>query len=181
MQNSINFVDRMTEKTIFRYKFSEPFVADLYHFAKVHQYDDRVGYKEAWGVWIEENREQVSRECDRLKSLDYEGDILDKMFKSARYYFRKKSTEKKAPAERREYVCMQKSILEEMDRHIAENLSANKNYKPASGYAAFCEERADAVRECMEDLHMQNMTDGEEARNKIKKTYKNRYFLAINK
>ena len=43
------------------------------------------------------------------------------------------------------------------------------------------EKLKDAVRECMEDLHRQNMTDGEEARNKIKKTYKNRYFLAINK
>jgi hypothetical protein len=171
----------MTEKTIFRYKFSEPFVADLYNFAKIHQYDDRVGYKEAWGLWVEENNEQVTRECNRLKSLDYEGDILDKMFKSARYYFRKKSTEKKAPAQRREYVSMQKSILDEMDRHIAEKLSMNKNYKPATGFAAFCEERCDAMCECMEDLHKQNMTDCEEARNKIKKTYKNRYFLAINK
>jgi len=171
----------MTEKTIFRYKFSEPFVADLYNFAKIHQYDDRVGYKEAWGLWVEENNEQVTRECNRLKSLDYEGDILDKMFKSARYYFRKKSTEKKAPAQRREYVSVQKSILDEMDRHIAEKLSVNKNYKPATGFAAFCEERSDAMCECMEDLHKQNMTDCEEARNKIKKTYKNRYFLAINK
>jgi hypothetical protein len=173
----------MTEKTttIFRYKFSEPFVVDLYEFAKIHQYDDRVGYKEAWKVWLEENKEQVSRECERLKSLDYEGDILDKMFKSARYYFRKKSTEKKAPAVRREYVCMPKSILDEIDRHIAINLSVNKNYKPATGFTAFCEERADVVHECMEDLHRQNMTDCEEARDKIKKTYKNRYFLAINK
>ena len=181
MQNSINFVDRMTEKTIFRYKFSEPFVADLYHFAKVHQYDDRVGYKDAWGVWIEENREQVSRECDRLKSLDYEGDILDKMFKSARYYFRKKSTEKKAPAKRREYISLQKSVLEKMDQHIETNLSENKNYKPATGFTAFCEENAEVLRVCMEDLHRQNMTDCEEAQNKIKKTYKNRYFIAINK
>jgi len=76
---------------------------------------------------------------------------------------------------------MRKSILEEIDRHIAINLSVNKNYKPATGFTAFCEERADVVHECMEDLHRQNMTDCEEARDKIKKTYKNRYFLAINK
>jgi hypothetical protein len=114
-------------------------------------------------------------------SLEYDGDILDKMFKSARYYFRKKSTEKKAPAKRREYVSLQKSVLEKMDRHIEANLSANKNYKPATGFVAFCEENAEVLRECMEDLHRQNMTDCEEAQNKIKKTYKNRYFIAINK
>jgi hypothetical protein len=114
-------------------------------------------------------------------SLDYDGDILDKMFKSARYYFRKKSTEKKAPATRREYVCLQKSVLEKMDQHIETNLSENKNYKPATGFVAFCEENAEVLRECMEDLHRQNMTDREEVQNKIKKTYKNRYFIAINK
>jgi hypothetical protein len=181
MQNNIKYIGKMTDKTIFRYKFSEPFVADLYNFAKIHQYDDRVGYKEAWGVWVEDNKELVSRECERLTSLDYDGDILDKMFKSARYYFRKKSTEKKAPATRREYVCLQKSVLEKMDRHIESNLSENKNYKPATGFTAFCEENAVVLRECMEDLQKQNMTDCEEAQNKIKKTYKNRYFIAINK
>jgi hypothetical protein len=118
----------MTDKTIFRYKFSEPFVADLYNFAKIHQYDDRVGYKEAWGVWVEDNKELVSRECERLMSLEYDGDILDKMFKSARYYFRKKSTEKKAPATRREYVSLQKSVLEKMDRHIEQELQARDRF-----------------------------------------------------
>ena len=93
----------------------------------------------------------------------------------------KKSTEKKAPATRREYVSLQKSVLEKMDRHIETNLSENKNYKPATGFTAFCEENAEVLRECMVDLHRQNMTDCEEVQNKIKKTYKNRYFIAINK
>ena len=80
------------DKTIFRYKFSEPVVEDLHNFAKIHQYDDRVSYNEAWIQWTEENKELISRESERLKSLDYDGDIVDKMFKSARYYYRKKGT-----------------------------------------------------------------------------------------
>ena len=43
---------------------------------------------------------------------------MDKMFKSARYYFRKKSTEKKAPLERRDYGGTQKDMLDAMDYHI---------------------------------------------------------------
>ena len=82
---------------------------------------------------------------------------------------------------RREYISLQKSVLEKMDRHIETNLFENKNYKPATGFIEFCEENAVVLRECTEDLHRQNMTDYEEVQNKIKKTYKNRYFIAINK
>lgn len=171
----------MTEKAIFRYKFSEPFAVDLYNFAKIHQYDERVVYKEAWSAWVEENEELVSRECERLRSLSYEGDILDKMFKSARYYFRKKSTEKKAPATRREYISLQKTFLDKIDQHIQENIRTDKDYKPAKGFSAFCQQNPDIVQECISDLSRQNLTDSDEAQAKIKKTYKNRYFMAINK
>ena len=87
----------MTDKTIFRYKFSEPFVADLYNFAKIHQYDDRKVFKEEWKLWAEDNELIVNGEKERLQNLNYEGDVLDKMFKSARYYFRKKNNNQKEP------------------------------------------------------------------------------------
>ena len=93
-----------TQANIYRYKFEEVFVEQLSRFAKIHQYDHRKDFKEAWTKWMDENEEIVSEEVRRLVSLDYKGDIIDKMFKSARYYFRKKSTEKKAPCERRDYV-----------------------------------------------------------------------------
>jgi hypothetical protein len=180
MQYNINCVKRMTDKdkTIFRYKFSEPVVEDLHNFAKIHQYDDRVSYNEAWIQWTEENKELISRESERLKSLDYDGDILDKMFKSARYYYRKKGTEKKAPAKRREYVGLQKAVLDKMDQHIS---SVKKDFKPAKGYADFCEQYPDMICLCVSELKNQNLTDNDEIQNKIKKTYKNRYFIAINK
>ena len=170
----------MTDKTIFRYKFSEPFVADLYNFAKIHQYDDRVGYKEAWGVWVEDNKELVSRECERLMSLDYDGDILDKMFKSARYYFRKKSTEKKAPLERRDYVGTQKDMLDAMDYHIKSKIN-DQNYKPSDGFDEFCKSNLDLLKEEISNLCKHGFTDSNEIKQKIKKTYKNRYFLIISK
>ena len=86
---------------IFRYKFTEEFTIELYKFSKIHQYDHRSDFKEAWNIWTEENEDLVDEEIRRLSNLGYDGDILDKMFKSARYYFRKKSTEKKEPQKRR--------------------------------------------------------------------------------
>ena len=84
--------DELFDVNIFRYKFSDEFTGPLYQFSKIHQYDHRKDFKEAWNIWIEENDDLVNKEAKRLSELDYKGDIIDKMFKSARYYFRKKST-----------------------------------------------------------------------------------------
>ena len=82
---------------IYRYKFSDGFTKELYRFSKIHQYDHRTDFKEAWLCWIDTEDEIVNEEIRRLNNLGYTGNVLDKMFKSARYYFRKKSSEKKEP------------------------------------------------------------------------------------
>ena len=73
----------------------------------------------------------------RLTDLGYEGDIIDKMFKSARYYFRKKSTEKNEPQARRTYIGTQKELLDAMDEHIINNIKKN-DYKPSTAFHEFC-------------------------------------------
>ena len=80
---------------IYRYKFTQSFMDELYQFSKIHQYDDRKSFKEAWLLWVETNLDMINTEIARLTDLKYDGDIVDKMFKSARYYFRKKSTKKR--------------------------------------------------------------------------------------
>ena len=83
--------------TIFRFKFTEEFMEELHNFSKIHQYDHRKDFKDAWVKWTEENQDIIAKEVDRLVAMGYpnEDDIVDdKMFKSARYYFRKKSTVK---------------------------------------------------------------------------------------
>ena len=37
---------------IYRYKFTEHFMEELYEFSKIHQYDARKDFKEAWKIWI---------------------------------------------------------------------------------------------------------------------------------
>ena len=80
------------EKTIvvYRYKLSDDIMKEITNFAKIHQYDDRVSYKEAWAVWYKANEDYLNREVRRLAEIGYEGSVEDKMFKAGRYYFRKK-------------------------------------------------------------------------------------------
>lgn len=165
---------------IFRYKFTQEFMDELYKFSKIHQYDHRKDFKEAWKIWTEENDELIVTEIRRLDNLGYEGDIMDKMFKSARYYYRKKSTEKKAPKQRRVYVGLQKELLESMDKHIDSNIS-NKEFKPSTGFDNYCSQNIELLKLEINRLMSNGIKDPEEIKNKIKKTYKNRYFIAINR
>jgi hypothetical protein len=172
--------DELFDVNIFRYKFSDVITKPLYQFSKIHQYDHRKDFKEAWNIWTEENCDLISTEVKRLTELDYKGDILDKMFKSARYYFRKKSTETKVPQKRRSYVGIQSELLEAMDKHINAN-KKNDSYKPSSGFDEFCKQYIEILKVEVVSLCKSGITDSEEIKNKIKKTYKNRYFMSISK
>ena len=165
---------------IYRYKFIEEFTYELYKFSKIHQYDHRKDFKEAWNIWIEDNQGLVDEEVRRLSNLGYDGDILDKMFKSARYYFRKKSTEKKEPQKRRVYIGVEKELLEAMDKHILQNVN-NKDYKPSDGFSVFCKENIEILQEEVNRLCKCGLTNHIEIKDKIKKTYKNRYFMLVTK
>ena len=165
---------------IFRYKFSQDFVDELYKFSKIHQYDHRKDFKEAWEKWTEENDDMIDKEIRRLTNLGYDGDILDKMFKSARYYFRKKSTEKKEPIKRRIYVGSQKDLLDAMDQHIKNNIKSS-DFKPSDGFDEFCRNNIELLKEQVNQFVQSGIKDSNEIKNKIKKTYKNRYFIIISK
>ncbi len=178
--NNMNTVNNDINKNIYRYKFTDEFTSELFKFSKIHQYDHRKDFKEAWEIWMEDNDDIVNNEVRRLTNLSYDGDIIDKMFKSARYYFRKKSTEKKAPLERRDYVGTQKDMLDAMDLHIKSKIN-DDNYKPSDGFDEFCKSNLDLLKEEISNLCKNGFTDSNEIKQKIKKTYKNRYFLIISK
>lgn len=168
---------------IYRYKFTQEFMDNLYQFSKIHQYDDRHDFKESWEKWTEDNSTMIMDEIERLESLEYRGDILDKMFKSTRYYYRKKGTEKKAPTTRRAYISLQKTLLDAIDTHIINSIKMldTMDFKPSIGFVDFCENNKDVLREAVQDLMSQNMKNAEEIEKKVKKTYKNRYFMKTQK
>lgn len=165
---------------IFRFKFTQDFMDKLYIFSKIHQYDERKDFKEAWKLWVDENEEEVNAERRRITSLGYDGDVMDKMFKSARYYFRKKTDEKKSPKERRKYISVSHDLLEAMDTHITLNIM-KEDYQPKSGFVLFCHENEEILKLCINEMLKQGFNDSTMIQDKIKKTYKNRYFILCKK
>ena len=168
----------MNNKTTYRFKMDDGFVDLLYQFAKLHQHDDRATYKEAWNAWLQEHSEEIERETTRLIASGYHGDVKQKMYKSARYYFRKKPTKKSPPKDRRKYIGGSGSLIEAMDMHIMENIK-HDNYRPSTGYDDFCDTCEDIIREDILRFIQEGMTCSDEIKMKIKKTYKNRYFQYI--
>lgn len=182
MSLSTNNTQYDINKSIYRYEFTDECTLELFRFSKVHQYDHRKDFKEAWEIWMENNEDIVTSEVIRLTKLGYNGDIIDKMFKSARYYFRKKSTVKKEPLERRNYVGIQKDMLDAMDFHIKTKMNdSNYNYKPSDGFDDFCKNNLDILKKEISKLCNDGFTNSTEIKQKIKKTYKNRHYLLVSK
>jgi hypothetical protein len=169
-----NFEDNVSNIiNIFRYKFTKEFMEELYKFSKIHQYDHRKDFKEAWLLWKDENEEFINDEIRRLNILGCNKDIEDKMFKSARYYFRKKNTEKKAPTTRRDYVGTSKDFISIVDKHIKSNIGN----KPSECFSQFCKENIEELQTEINRLINSELKETAEIKDKIKKTYKNRYFI----
>lgn len=166
----------MNTNTTFRFKFTPAFLEELKVFSHNHKHDDPKDFKMNWDIWTEKHKEIIDRETKILQTQNYKGNIHDKMYKSARYYFKNKSTEKTKPKKRRQYVGINRDILDSMDQHI-DNIIKN-NFKPAQAYKSF-----------MDDIEYKHLIDNEVTRlknqelnredifNKFKKTYKNRYFI----
>ena len=175
-------LSKSTDKTlpIYRYKFSETVVNILTEFGKTHQYDPKKIYKEAWETFIVDNEEVLQREARRLYELGYIGDCYDKMYKSARYYFRKKSLTKTDPKQRRKYISCDRDVLDAMDEHISSNIKEKgNNFKPSDGYDDFVMNNQNMILEEITRMIESGFTDKTAIVKKIKKTYKNRYFQII--
>ena len=177
-----------TTTPVFRFKFTSNFNTELLSFAKIHQYDDKTTYKENWEKWIDGNYDMVHAEILYLKSNGYDGDITQKMYRSGRYYYRNKSTSEQKPKQRRNYVSIDKEVIEMMDHTIlrySDNWYHNEGtrnhvIKPAVLYKQFQTDQVDLITiETQRLAEMDLSTDY--INSKLKKTYKNRYFLFKNK
>ena len=103
--------------------------------------------------------------------------MQDKMFKTVRYYLKNKSVEKKEPKQRRKYVSISKNVITSMDKHIDSKALVEK-MKPAFAYNNYSslDEMSEIIDNEINRLISEGMSEVE-ALNKIKKTYKNRYYL----
>lgn len=168
------------KKKIFRFKFSEHITILLDEFSATNREKDRKAFKQQWKKCTEENHEEIQKEIIRIVSLGYEGDVLEKMFCSTRYYHRKKNSsgyssvdengepvEIPAPKkERKKYETISKNILQHIDKHIVEQLKIGSS--PSIAFESY--------------WNTINHGDGDvdDIFEKIKKRYKNRYQIKSN-
>jgi hypothetical protein len=164
--------------SVYRYKLEPHIVESVTRFAKVHQYDTLADYKEAWKVWCDEESGMIERETRRLYNLGYDGDVMDKLYKAGRYYFRTKNLhEDKKPQQRQYYVSMDTAILDAMDDHIRSYYD-DDDFSPAEGYNWFVNQyKIMLMGEIKRILDEKPDLQANYISSKIKKTYKNRYYL----
>lgn len=171
----------------FHYNFSEQITERFMYFATLHRYDDRKTFKEAWQKWIleEDVAADIQTEIHTLESNHYVGDIMDKMFKSVRYYYRKKPVTPKPPTTRKEYVSLPVAVLESMDKHIIETMIQHTNpettqcgISPAKAFDLYMKQLLLQPDQVQDQVQVQEEPKPAIDIPKYKKTYKNRFFIA---
>ena len=165
--------------SIYRYKLSPEIVEKILYFSKLNEFVERKEYMEKWNLWCEENSLEIQEEENRLIGLGYTGNVLNKMFKSSRYYFRKKTLVKVEPKQRSQYIYLYNELLEKMDEYINSNISFS--IKPQDMYIQFCELNSELIQDTTVELIDKNNFQREDIDFKIKKTFKNRYFNITHK
>ena len=189
----------MTTITVqtYRFKFSNELLDEMTYFAKVHQYDDRKTFKEEWTKWILEDNisKLIETEQTYLEKAGYDGDVRNKMFKSARYYFRKKPSTNQVDdntqkMKRKDYTGLSKAIMKVMDNHIMEQTKTNYVKKtdsdnilidisPSDAYNHFCQTHTAEIKTEIEQIIHTQTIQPNELSDKFKKTYKNRYYIIL--
>jgi hypothetical protein len=149
----------------------------LEEFSKNHHQEDRKTFKRSWEQWIVQSDIELllNEEIKSLRNSGFEGDVLDKMFKSTRYYFLKKigSEKDSVKKERKNYVALDKSVLEHMDLHIKEHLGS----RPEDAYNNYCNQYTEKIKKEIQEMANETGDSIEDVYKKYKKTYKNRFYV----
>ena len=149
----------------------------LIRFAKINQYVNREEFKEKWKLWLEDNELIIKQEKDRLEALHFDGKLEDKLYLSARYYYRDKSMEIQEPKKRKKYEPTSRELINSMDDYIKETL-LNDNYQPKFTFTKYCLDESNQELLKKEIKKIKNEypeMKTKDIETKIKKTYKNRY------
>jgi len=183
-----------------RFIYSDDFSKEIEYFSKLHQYDDRKTFKEMWLKWIEEEpiKGLINEEMERCAKNGYKGDIMDKMYKSARYYYRKKEMKCFNKEEQNKnddndstsetnYSGLSKEMIKWIDLHIYEHINSNmekskdnnlllSKVRPANAFDDFCKKCIKEIAREILKLKKKITLNPNEISIKFKKAYKNRFY-----
>lgn len=161
---------------VYRFNLSKHIKDQLVHFIDIHKYDDLATYKLEWDEYVKKNKELFDNEIEYLQGKGYKGDVMNKIYKSARYYWRKKNDDTNKPSLQLDKVSLRfdRDFINKVSQHIERNIN-RLDYKPATGFTDFIELYADDIDELRKTLETRISYDN--LIKKIKKTYKNRYYI----
>ena len=160
---------------IYRYKLDEEVISSLSAFGKLYEHLPNKEFKEQWKELLEINKVLFEKEELRLRKLGYEKDVYDKLYKSCRYYYRKKKP--KEIKKRRHYINCSNKLLNAIDMFIKDKLRNNTIFKPSDYYELFKKQEHNIIEQ--EIFSLSSSLTKDEITNKIKKTFKNRCFILI--
>lgn len=169
---------------VYRFKFSPLFQEKMTYFAIKHKHDSKENFKECWKQWCSMNEESIEYETRILVNKGFKGNVIDKMYKSVRYYLKHKSIDdldtqketilnKEKKQNVRQYIKVPEYMLLHMDTFIKEN---GFNDKPSNQYKDFCDKFEKDLQIIQKDLIENKLFTKEKVELKMKKTFKNRYF-----
>jgi hypothetical protein len=172
----------------FRFVFSENLKKELELFATEVATNTRQEIKSAWNKWVETHYELIVLETARLEKEGFMGgecELVDKLFFSVKYYHIKRILQtlsvhkKEDPLQKEQKIKISKSIILDIDAHIAAAVGA--------ATAATLPPPNDCFLEFM--IHYKENVYNELLRlhtkappnlifDKIKKSFRNRYYAA---
>ena len=167
---------------VYRHAIGQNVLDKLRPFAQLHATLPSKEFKAKWELWCTTNELLISAESRRLQNLDYSGDVLSKLYRAARYYFKTKppTLTPRRRSNSTPYLSLSPVLLQSMDAHIHTNLAKNESQPPAALYSHYIATHTDLVplftTEAERLRDQANLSD-EAIASKFKKTYKNRYFL----
>jgi hypothetical protein len=160
----------------------------IQEFSKTHQ-TNKKDFETEWIKWVNHNRILYETEKQRLIEIGCKGDLDDKLFKSARYYYRKKNTEKQQKSKRKNYEGFTKNIREMMKQHIFTIISyseTNKeNISPMTAYDNFCKTQTNRIYKEIQSFLRQTYLpnkkiDPYQFAIQFRKSYKNHFYKIRN-
>jgi len=150
---------------IYRHTFMKTCTDKLGEFVEIHQHEERLDFKNSWKEWINVNNDLIISETNRLKTDGYEGNVIDKMFISVRFYLKKnllkKSDIKPEIIVTKAVKHTSNDIIEIINKHIRENIL---QLSPLNLFKDF------------HIKHKNELIDVGDLK-KQKKIYKNRYYI----
>ena len=119
-------------QTTYRFKFNKELLDSIREFSKLHSNDNCDDFLDAFHLWKRVNNEIISLEEKRILDLGFNGNIEEKIYKSARYYFKnKKNTSYKLNKQlKTNYIPRNPVFFKMMETYINKNpIKASLLYK----------------------------------------------------